>query len=336
MLTPDFIVDTVMGYRKAKVLMVAASLELFTHLERWRSVTELCSAAAIKVRPAEVMLDALVSMGLLVKSNGRYRNTPLAGRFLVRGRTAYMGDNLKYQEMIWDAWSDLGGVLKRGRAKRCLERWLLERKGFTKEYLLGMRNIASAPSRQIASLLNGDSPRAMLDVGAGPGTYSLALLRKYPGLTATLLDLPGSGDIAKRIIGCHHRLARRIKFVAADYKTADLGQEAYDLILLSHITHDEGPAVNQRLIARSFEALRPGGKVLIHDFMLDDDRVQPGFAALFSVHMAVYTEAGRVYTAGEYRDWLVQAGFRKAVFHPICALAKNPSVLAVASKPRLR
>ena len=328
----DSLIDEIMGYRKAKVLMVAAYLDCFTHLEVSRTAGALAKILSLDARAAEILLDALASMGYLTKRGSLYLNAPISSRHLVRGRPGFMGDNLKYQEMIWDAWSDLRHSVRKGGAVRPLEYWLLRHKGFTQEYIRGMDNIARKPAEEIAAFIGLKGPRRMLDVGAGPGSYSLAFLRKNPELLATLLDLPSTLRVTRRILAESPALAGRVRLKAGNYRRDDFGAAEYDLVLLSHITHDESPEINRLLIQKSWKALKLGGKIVVHDFMLDDDRLRPVFGALFSVHMLAYTEGGRTYTAGEYESWLRKAGFARLKRREIAGNSRNSSQIVVGIK----
>lgn len=329
---PDRLIDLILGYRQAKVLMVAAQLGLFDSLERPRRAPAVARRLKTEPRATEILLDALAAMGLLRKELGRYRHSPLSRRYLVSGRPGYFGDNLRFQEAIWEAWSDLSRVLKGGEA-RPLEAWLGDR-GFTRDYIRGMENIAKRPAAEIAEAVEAGRARRLLDVGAGPGTYSLAFLGKNPLLGADLLDLPGTLEITREALSRRPALARRARLLPADYRKAGFGRESYDLILMSHITHDEGPQTNRELLRKSREALRPGGQVVIHDFTVSPDRTAPLFGALFSVHMLVYTRGGRAYTSGEYKAWLAEAGFSDLWEREISAGSRNPTRIIVGRAVR--
>lgn len=328
----DRLIEEIMGYRKAKVLMVAAYLDCFSLLQTPRRAVGVARALGLDARATEILLDALAAMGYVLKRGAFYRNAPVAARHLVRGRPGYMGDNLKYQELLWDAWGELRHSIRKGGAVRPLEYWLLRHKGFTREYIAGMDNIARKPAAEIAAALS--PARSLLDVGAGPGTYSLAFLARNPGLRATLLDLPGTLKETRRCLARRPALAARASLRPGDYRRADFGDGAHDLVLLSHITHDESPQTNRLLIDKSLRALVPGGRIVIHDFMLEPDRVSPAFGALFSVHMLAYTAGGRTYTAREYESWLRRAGFRSVERRRVAASAANASQIVVGTKPR--
>lgn len=332
-LKPDGIVETIMGYRKAKVLLVAAHLDCFTVLERPATAAAAARRLGVDGRGAEILLDALVAMRLLHKEDGVYRNTPHSREFLVRGRPRFMGENLSYQEVIWDAWSDLKGAVRRGRPTRPLGHWLRRGKGFLDGYIRGMDNIARGPAQELAGLLDLSAARSMLDVGGGPGTYARTFLRANPGLTATILDLPETLKVTRWYARREPALRGRLTLRAGDYKRASFGRATHDLILMSHITHDEGPEANRALFRKAYRALRPGGRLVVHDFMVREDRSGPLFGALFSVHMLAYTASGRTYSTREYEAWLREAGFRRLVRRPIARGSKNPSQMIAAERP---
>ena len=140
------------------------------------------------------------------------------------------------------------------------------RSQFLEEYIKGMNEIARRPAEEIASVLDLSEMNDILDVG-GPGTYSISFLKRKPGAKATILDLKNTLKVARKIIS-QHPFRDRITLKSGDYHTSAFGKNRYDLILFSHVTHDEGPTDNLRLLRKAFLAARRGGQVVIHDFML--------------------------------------------------------------------
>jgi ubiquinone/menaquinone biosynthesis C-methylase UbiE len=329
--SPVQIIDTVMNYRASKVLLVAISYDVFSALDRdGADADDVSSRLHTDPRATRLLLDALLSLGYAAKRDGRFVNTPLSAAYLVKGRPGYLGNNLKYQEMIWDAWSDLKNVLKRGRPERGLDRWL-EDAEFTHNYIEGMANIAKGPSREIVSIWGNDPPRSLLDVGAGPGVYATAFLDKFPSAKATLLDLPSTIAVTKDLLKDSPHL-NRIAFAAGDYHCAPFGVGAHDLVIMSHITHDEGDMENRALIKKAFAALKPGGKLLVHDFMSTDGKMPTPFESLFSIHMLVYTQKGQVYSSDTYKSWLNDAGFNTFVLHDIAQGLPNSSKVLIGTR----
>ncbi len=327
------IIEMVMNYRASKIMLVAVSLDFFTLINGGKKTAiEIAKAAKTNLRATIVLLDSLVSLELLKKSGETYGNMPVSDAYLVEGKPGYLGNNLKYQEIIWDAWSQLRPVVSSGQPARSLDDWIFRHKTFGQEYIKGMENIAQRPAREIADLFPRTGARALLDVGAGPGTYSLAFLERHASLTATLLDLEPTIAISKKIVGSHLH-ANRVRFLEGDYRSQDFGNKEFDFILMSHITHNEGPQENNRLFKKAFDALRPGGHIIVHDFMTDEHKTSPTFAALFSVHMLVYTREGKVYSSDEYVSMLKGAFFTNVRKYDICKTSPNSSVALVATRP---
>jgi len=149
----------------------------------------------------------------------------------------------------------------------------------------------------------------MLDVGGGSGAYSIAFAKANPVLHAEILDLPAVTAIAQR----HIRAAgveERVQPRAGDLRTDALGR-GFDLVFVSAICHMLSPEENADLLRRCHDALAPGGRVVIQDFILNPEKTGPKFAALFALNMLVGTAAGSSYSEPEYTDWLTAVGFRE-------------------------
>lgn len=324
--------ELVTSYREAKVLFTAASMDLFSATSgKHAGAARIASAKGLDPRAATIFLNALVSMGFLKKSAAGYRNSKLAEEFLVPGSRNYVGNNLQYQDIIWNAWSELAGVIKTGEPPEDLTSLLMNRPGFVEGYIRGMDNIAAGPAAEIVRLAGKKPLGEMLDVGGGPGTYTAAFLKANPGMRGTILDLPATLKVTRKILKANP-LRGRVRLKPGDYHTADYGCGRHDLVLLSHITHDEGPEEVLNMLRKSHTALKPGGRVVIHDFMLDQDLTAPKFAAMFSVHMLVYTNKGKVYSESEYTGMLKAAGFRNFKCSDVCKKLENRSKVIFAER----
>lgn len=319
--------------RGGRVLTAAAMLGVFDALAEGPLTDEqVAQRIGGDGRATRLMLDALVALGLARKSQGRYANTPVGQRHLTCNGSASIADNLRYQELLAPAWAALPQIVRTGAPAQELGRLLAEDPVFTRRYIRGMADIARRPAGELASQLELGHARDALDVGGGPAAYARALVERNPALRVVLLDLPPTLAIARELLE-DWPLRQQIELRAGDYHEADFGRACFDLVLFSHVTHDEGEAANQRLLAKAFEALRPGGQVVIHDFMLDPDRTGPLFPALFSIHMLTYTRQGRAYSADEYQQWIQGCGFREARQIDVCAGSPNATRALIAVKP---
>ena len=303
-MSAKFFVDLVLGYRSAKIVFVAHGLGLFAALaERPQSAAELAATLGTDARATELLVGALAALGLLASNGDRLTNTPLADAHLLPGAPGYLGENLAYQELLWSGWSELGEIVKTGRPPAGLVE-LLGRSDFIVDYLKSVDRLSRGPAEMIWRLMAPGPHARLLDVGGGLGGYARAFVAGGPERTATVVDLEQTLALTRRECAGEPRIG----FVAGDYGTVDFGA-GYDVALFSHVTHDESPESCAHLFRKAWTALAPGGRVAVHDFVVDDDRCGPLFATLFSVNMLVYTRGGRVYSVAEYRAALSQAGF---------------------------
>src|SRR4029077_17953827 len=90
----------------------------------------------------------------------------------------------------------------------------------------------------------------------------------------------------------------------------DFGAGKYDFAIYSHIAHQEAPADNVAIFRKFRKALKPGGALVVNDFILNDDRTGHPFAMMFGSQMLVVTKDGFTYRQADYRSWLSEAGFR--------------------------
>jgi ubiquinone/menaquinone biosynthesis C-methylase UbiE len=307
----------VMEYRMAKIVLVANELDLFTIIERGHVTVEaIAQEIQGHPRPTSMLLDGLVGMQILEKNQGHYANGAMARGFLVRGSRHYKGSILRYQSHMWNFWSQLEETVRTGKPPSTLEELLArESADFRKDYIRGMAEFSARAAREVARLLAAYPVSSMLDLGCGPGLFSIELLRARAGLVADLFDLPTTLELTREFIASSG-LEARTRLVTGNYHELDL-DERYDLILMSHTTHDEGVEGNRKMIGSAFRHLRPGGMIAIHDFVLDENRITPLFASLFALNLLLYTREGNVYTVSDYQGWMEEAGLTELEAHPI-------------------
>ena len=283
------------AYRDSKILLTAASFNLFDHLEEPRSVEELASKLGAEPCALEVLLNALVALGFLEKSESRYRNSPEASRYLVSSSEEYLGHWLRHANRGFARWAKLEEAVF-GRVPEEESRL---------EFLLALDRFARMRAEELARAVSLKGKRTLVDLGGGSGAYSIAFAQRY-GIAATVVELPDTAPATREIL--RQRGVENIRIVEADFLSEDFGR-GYDAALLSNIVHFLSEDKNRRLCRRVYDALAEGGIIIIHDYILEDSKVEPAEAAIFSVHMLLSSE-GRVYSWSEIEAWLREAGFR--------------------------
>jgi predicted O-methyltransferase YrrM len=318
-------------------LLVAAITEfrLFERLaEQPLSRATFRERLALEERPFNVLTTALRAMGLLaVDRDDLWRLTPLAQEHLLPGRPFFVGDYVGLavaspgvQEMIARLKSNrpAGAEAEEGAAFIYKEgsRSQMETETSARFLTLALAGRAKNVAPHLAARSELDGVARLLDVGGGTGIYSIALLQRYPQLTAVVLDRPEVLKVAAEM-GAHYGVSERLELLPGDMFTTPLPRDCQAL-LLSNILHDWDVRENLALVHRCAQALPPGGRLLIHDVFLNDALDGPLPVALYSAALFTLTE-GRAYAASEYRAWLIAAGLRP---RPIAPTLVHCGVLA--------
>ena len=149
--------------------------------------------------------------------------------------------------------------------------------------------------------------RSLLDLGGGAGSYAFALVRKTPGLQATIFDRSVTTKVALDMAR-RGGLAKRVSVIGGDLFEQDYGGP-YDAVFYSNVIHIYGHQENLRILRKVKRALRPGGRLIIVEYFLERDRTRPRDASLFNLMMYLFTPSGRCYTWGEVTRWLRGIGF---------------------------
>jgi cyclopropane fatty-acyl-phospholipid synthase-like methyltransferase len=80
-----------------------------------------------------------------------------------------------------------------------------------------------------------------------------------------------------------------------------------------------GPEASITLLARCFDLLVPGGRVIVQAQYLDDSRISPRWPTLLNLIQRVATPHGRNHAIGETKEWMEQAGFRNLQYRRFAA-----------------
>ncbi|MFC1864870.1 methyltransferase [Chloroflexota bacterium] len=295
------------GWQPARVLMAANHLDFFTALgEEALSADEVASRCDTHPRPTQTLLNACVALGILEKEGSLYRNSAEALESLVRGKLTYIGDAIAHQEDLWEPWGKLHEAVRTNR--RVGQRYsLVEEPEVHRNFILAMHNGAMQGASLLAETLDLSGRRQLFDAGGGPGTYSIFLVKRYPGLRAIVFDLPQTIAIAKEVIA-DFGVGDLVTTRAGDYFKDDFGQ-GNDVVLLSAILHSMGPEQSQGLLVKAYNSLVPGGLVVVRERLISEDGTSPMRAVLFSLNMLVNTGEGQSYSGAEIMSLMEVTGF---------------------------
>jgi predicted O-methyltransferase YrrM len=311
-------------YAGDMLITALVHLDLFSWLDtRPATIAQICAAFEIVERPADVMLTLLAAMGLVEERDGVFRLTPVAREHLVSTSPWFLGpyyDSLKERPVCLD----LLNVLRTGKpanwaSQQDEQDWhkAMETEEFARSFTAAMdcRGVYLAQAVAKAVALSGH--RHLLDIAGGSGIYACAIVAHWPHLRATVLEKPpvdriSAGAIAKR------GYTEQVSVVAGDMLTAPF-PTAPDAHLYSNVLHDWDEPIVRTLLKKSFDALPPGGLVVIHDAFLNAAKTGPLHVAEYSV-LLMHSSEGRCYSVAEMEEYLSDAGFAGIQYQPTAAV----------------
>lgn len=302
------------AYWHSSVLHVAHALDVFTQLRDGpATAAEMAKKCNADERGMELILIACVGLGLLVKHGPRFSNGPIAQTFLVKGNPRYQGGIVSMFADWVAPWTKLKDSVVTG--KPAVEKQHDKGDEATRTYILGMLYRGIPQAQLLADEVPLSERKTMLDVGGGPGIFSIILTEKNPGLQADVLDLPQTLRVTRDIIR-DFNAQDRVRTKDGNYLQDPFG-DGYDVVLLSSMISQEGPDVIKGIIKKSYDSLTSGGMILIQEQFLDTDKSGPLLAALIGINQLIHTPEGRAYSAQEVADWSAEIGFKDLSFRPL-------------------
>jgi SAM-dependent methyltransferase len=304
---PELVLSLCMKFMESRILLTATELDVFSLLTHPMYAQEIADKTQATLRGVTILLDALVSIGLLEKKQTKYCCSQEVSSLLSKDSPTSIVPMVMHAVGLWKRWSDLTKIVRHGIQKTKPSG--SDRSEIEQEAFIGaMHAIASRTAPGIVTAINPGTAINLLDIGAS-GSYTQAFLEVSPEMRATLFDLPPVIKIAQQ------RLAAtvfhdRITYIAGDFYVDEL-PTGYDLVLLSAIIHQNNPEQNIELFNKIHRSLLPGGRLVIRDHVMSPDNTQPTTGAIFAVNMLVGTLGGSTYSFKEIDEGLKTAGFTK-------------------------
>lgn len=270
-------IDLERAFMASRLVIAAERFQVFRTLHGKKlHADEIGIKLKIHRKYLTIFLDALVSLGLLVKKGDVYRNSSLAEKYFIEGRSIYWTRQFSKECVeAFDAYTALEKVLLSGEISHAIE------KANKKNYLEAMKNDAQEAedftqmlfhyhrpeAEALAEYLNLTKKKAVLDVGGGSGVMSIALLQKNPNLNACILDIE---SVCKIVLGNIHNagLSHRMSVISGDFRKGL--PEGFDVIMCCDIGR-----VPEELIREAYRRLPPDGMIVLVDRFLSSDSTEP-------------------------------------------------------------
>jgi SAM-dependent methyltransferase len=306
-MNPNTIREFAASFQKSRILLSGFELDIFTNVDESGSTNkQIADNLHLDEHACERLLNALVSLDYLTKKNHLFFNTAESFTFLSKKSPDYLG-GLMHTNHLWNTWSNLTRVVKTGISAHPAE--INEREeGWLFPFINAMHDRAKKQAPLQLANIDLSEIKSALDIGGGSGAYSMELVSKKPGIEATVFDLPNVVPITKIFLD-KEGYSDKIKIHAGDYTKNDL-PKGFDLAFLSAIIHSNSLEINRDLIKKCYDSLNKNGKIIIQDWIMNNDRTQPESGAIFAINMLVGTESGDCFTEQEVTEMLDDAGFK--------------------------
>jgi ubiquinone/menaquinone biosynthesis C-methylase UbiE len=303
------------------MLKAAIELDIFTAIAEGANTTEALSKRTdSSERGIRILCDALATHGFLLKNYSdkapsTYTLPDDTAMFLNRNSRAFMGnaaDFLVNPEIV-SGWTKLTTAVRTGRTALPDNGTCDTEDPIWVNFAKGMVNMMFPAAQEIATRIlpqTGPVPANVLDIAAGHGIFGVSIAQHYPAAQITACDWPSVLEVAEsnaRKFG----VADRHSKLAGDALKLDFGSEVYDVVLVTNFLHHFTPDTNIEFMKKDRTALKPGGRVLVLEFVPNNDRISPKQSAHFPLVMLAGTVAGDAYTEMELGSMFSSAGFTR-------------------------
>lgn len=210
----------------------------------------------------------------------------------------------------WMAWGCLIDAVKTGEhaAPKALGKeifeWYEEHPADAAVFAGAMSNLAAMVAGEVASICDFSKAKKIVDVGGSHGTLLAAVLKKNPGTSGIVVDLPNVADRARQALDANG-LGGRAEAIGGDF-FVDVPEG--DVYLLKQILHDWNDEQCRTVLANCARRLVSGGRIYIIEMVIPDDN-SPSFASLMDLNMMVMLP-GRERTLKEYKALLDRSGLK--------------------------
>ena len=307
--------ETALGFMASKVLLTAVELGLFTELAKGPAdAATIGRKLNLHKRGTADFLDSLVAMKFLERTDGVYRNSAEADKFLDKAKPDYIGGILEMgNQRLFKYWHELPTALRTGEKQNETKQdpeifhKLYEDPQRLKGFLKAMTGMSKQAGKVIAQKFDWRPYKTLMDVGAAEGAVPVQVALAHGHLKGVGFDLPQVKPIFEQYVR-EHGLADRIKF-----QPGDMFKDAWpktDVIIMGHILHDWGMERKRLLLSKAYDALPKGGALIIHEAMIDDDRSKNLGGLLMSLNMLIETDDGFDYTPSQCKQWMRETGFK--------------------------
>jgi ubiquinone/menaquinone biosynthesis C-methylase UbiE len=297
-----------------QVIQSAVELDVFSAIHRGaKSPEAVAEMTSCNPQGVKLLMDALVGMQLLENVSGSYALTETAALYLVPESPLYMQDYILGGKKLAEVWYGLSDAIKGGKSQMMVNKPETAEQFFPKlaAMIFPMNYAAAELTAEALSVEKLPSGAKVLDVATGSAAWSIPMAQRNTGLHVDALDFPAIIDQTTQYFVNRYKLGSRYHYLTGAWQDVDLPENHYDVAILGHICHSEGWDETEKLLAKVFRSLKPGGRIVVAEFLTNTTRTGPLFPLLFALNMFLVTQQGCVFSVEEMQRLMVQHGFSR-------------------------
>lgn len=298
------------------VVTVADEIGLFKYLSnKQMTIESVARCLDLHPRPMGIIIVILIKLGFLIQKQHKLSLSSVAKTYLLERSPFYWGAQLlplrekTEHKRIIDTLYKNSYMLSHNNLS-ITQMW--EEGTITPEAALSftqeMHATIFGPALQAIKKGIFASTHNLLDMGGGSGCFSIAYSEKYPQREAKVFELPVVAEITKQYLK-KFNATKKVKVISGNF-FKDNWPGGHDGILFSQIFHDWTIDNCKMLAKKAYESLAPGGKIFLHEMLLNKSRNSPLATACFDLFMFI-NHRSQQFTKDELFDLLKGVGFKK-------------------------
>lgn len=295
------------GMAASRCIITGTKLGVFEVLASGpKTAQEVAEATRCDPDAMKSLLNALNGFGYLKRCNKYYSNSKPTKKWLLKSSRFSQRDGILFFQDLWDLMSEMDERVQTGKQAD------LHHGGYPPEfwerYMRGLAGFARFTSMEIVRKVKlGSPPQKLLDVGGGHGVFSMAFCRKYPGLSAEVLDLPEAAFFGRQIVQ-EQNMADRVQFIEGDLRATEW-DDGYDIILIFNVIHNVTPEEAHQALSKAYSSLNSGGTLAILDSEYTGGECDVSTAGGYGELTFFLTSGTRTYPEETIKEWVTTAGF---------------------------